>query len=110
MSLARMAEPATTLRYVRHQSEQTLLYQLVETHYPAFCAQLDAQRRRLPVYVRQEFEDFLRLGRLGRGFCPSCGARRMAESAALLMDEVLPPVPIRQWVLSFLINCALAWL
>ncbi len=25
-----------------------------------------------------------------RGFCPSCGARRMVESAALLVDEVLP--------------------
>jgi hypothetical protein len=36
-----------------------------------------------------------------RGFCPSCGARRMAESAALLVDEVLPHEPIRQWVLSF---------
>ena len=35
-----------------------------------------------------------------RGFCPSCGARRMAESAALLVDEVLPHEPIRQWVLS----------
>ena len=23
-----------------------------------------------------------------RGFCPSCGARRMVESAALLVDEV----------------------
>ena len=36
-----------------------------------------------------------------RGFCPSCGARRMAESAALLVDEVLPREPMRQWVLSF---------
>src|SRR5690554_7536469 len=36
-----------------------------------------------------------------RGFCPSCGARRMAESAALLVDEVLPEQPMRQWVLSF---------
>ncbi len=36
-----------------------------------------------------------------RGFCPSCGARRMAESAALLIDEVFPKEPIRQWVLSF---------
>ncbi len=36
-----------------------------------------------------------------RGFCPSCGARRMAESAALLIDEVLPQQPMRQWVLSF---------
>ena len=36
-----------------------------------------------------------------RGFCPSCGARRMAESAAHLVDEVIPRVPVRQWVLSF---------
>ena len=35
-----------------------------------------------------------------RGFCPSCGARRMAETAALLADEVLPERPLRQWVLS----------
>src|SRR5690606_24648730 len=35
-----------------------------------------------------------------RGFCPSCGARRMVETAALLIDEVLPRQPIRQWVLS----------
>ena len=34
-------------------------------------------------------------------FCPSCGARRMAESAAMLVDEILPEAPIRQWVLSF---------
>ena len=35
-----------------------------------------------------------------RGFCPSCGARRRAESAALLVDEVFPEQPVRQWVLS----------
>ncbi|GMV03038.1 MAG: hypothetical protein AMXMBFR8_30490 [Nevskiales bacterium] len=35
-----------------------------------------------------------------RGFCPSCGARRMVETAALLADEVLPERPLRQWVLS----------
>jgi ribosomal protein S27E len=73
--------------------------------------------------VQAEFERYLKCGRLehgflrvrceschaeklvafsckGRGFCPSCGARRMAESAALLADEVLPPRPLRQWVLS----------
>ena len=32
---------------------------------------------------------------------PSCGARRMAETAALLADEVFPNVPLRQWVISF---------
>jgi hypothetical protein len=74
--------------------------------------------------VQQEFADYLKCGRLEhgflrvqctechyehlvafsckrRGFCPSCGARRMAESAALLVDEVLPEQPIRQWVISF---------
>jgi hypothetical protein len=35
-----------------------------------------------------------------RGFCPSCGGRRMADTAAFLVDEVLPDVPFRQWVLS----------
>lgn len=35
-----------------------------------------------------------------RGFCPSWVARRMAEAAALLVDDVLPERPLRQWVLS----------
>lgn len=35
-----------------------------------------------------------------RGFCPSCGARRIAESGAHLVIEVLPFAPMRQWVLS----------
>jgi hypothetical protein len=29
-----------------------------------------------------------------RGFCPSCGARRMAESAAHLVDQVIARVPV----------------
>ena len=110
-------------RYERHRPEQTLLYQLVEEYYPAFEAQWAAEGRVLPDYVRQEFDEYLKCGRLEhgflrvqcetchaehlvafsckrRGFCPSCGARRMAESAALLVDEVLPHEPMRQWVLS----------
>jgi hypothetical protein len=35
-----------------------------------------------------------------RGFCPSCGGRRMADTAAHLVDRVLPAVPVRQWVLT----------
>ena len=35
-----------------------------------------------------------------RGFCPSCGGRRMADMAADLVDHVLPEVPVRQWVLT----------
>jgi len=36
----------------------------------------------------------------GRGFCRSCWGRRMADTAAHLVDRVLPEVPVRQWVLS----------
>ena len=33
--------------------------------------------------------------------CPSCWARRTAETAADLVDRVLPVAPYRQWVLTF---------
>ncbi|MFQ5524467.1 MAG: transposase zinc-binding domain-containing protein, partial [Acidimicrobiia bacterium] len=36
----------------------------------------------------------------GRGACPSCSAKRMAETAAHLVDHVIPHVPVRQFVLS----------
>jgi len=36
----------------------------------------------------------------GRGVCPSCNGRRMAQTAAHLVDRVIPPVPVRQWVIS----------
>jgi ribosomal protein S27E len=109
--------------YARHRPEATLLYQLVERHYPELVAAREAADRPLPRYVQDEFEAYLKCGRLEhgflrvrcedchaetlvafsckrRGFCPSCGARRMTDSAALLADEVLPAKPIRQWVLS----------
>jgi ribosomal protein S27E len=112
------------LLYQRHRPEETLLYELVQTHYPALLDHLATQRKALPDYVREEFEAYLKCGRLEhgflrvkceschmerlvafsckkRGFCPSCGARRMAETAALLCDEVFPAVPLRQWVISF---------
>jgi hypothetical protein len=111
------------VRYERHRPETTLLYQLVARHYPAFLATLSAHGRTLPSYVQQEFAAYLKCGRLEhgflrvrctachaerlvafsckrRGFCPSCAARRMTESAALLVDEVLPHEPLRQWVFS----------
>jgi hypothetical protein len=35
-----------------------------------------------------------------RGFCPACGARRMAQTAAHLVDHVIPHVPVHQLVPS----------
>ncbi len=110
--------------YQRHRPEQTLLYQIIGRHYLEFRDVMTEQGKPLPLHVQQEFADYLKCGGLEhgflrvqctkchhehlvafsckrRGFCPSCGARRMADSAALLVDEVLPEQPIRQWVLSF---------
>ena len=79
---------------------------------------------RLPQFVKDEFNAYLGCGILANGFlrltcdtcardtlvafscklrgiCPSCGTRRMAETAADLVDNILPRVPVRQWVLSF---------
>jgi hypothetical protein len=36
----------------------------------------------------------------GRAACSSCCGRRMADTAAHLVDHVFPRVPVRQWVLS----------
>jgi hypothetical protein len=119
------AAPAHTVQYEQRRPEQTLLHRLVREHLVPFLAQVEARNGTgLPAFVRDEFEDFLQCGILAhgflrvrcadcaheklvafsckrRGFCPSCGARRMAESAAVLVDEVIPQVPVRQWVLSF---------
>ena len=109
--------------YGRHRPEATRLYRLVQQHYPAFRELRAEAGLALPGYVQEEFEAYLKCGRLEegflrvrcehchaeklvafsckkRGFCPSCGGRRLAETAALLAEEVLPKRPLRQWVLS----------
>ena len=54
--------------YVHHRPERTLLYQLIEKYYPVFEAQCVVEDRILPDYVRQEFEDYLKCGRLVHGY------------------------------------------
>jgi len=113
-----------------------VLYRVIDEHLDAF---LETTRRKadgvpLPAFVEQEFYDFLTCGILahgfarlrrtecalerlvpfsckGRGFCPSCGGRRMTERAARLVDGVLPRVPVRQWVrsLPYRLRYLLAW-
>ena len=62
-----LGEPGR-VTYARHRPEQTLLYRLVEQHYPAFLAELAAHDQFLPTYVQREFEDYLKCGRLGTRF------------------------------------------
>ena len=119
------ALPGDAPTYERHRPEQPPpLYALVDEHFPRFLERLEADGVSLPHFVKEEFEAYLKCGRLEygflrvkcdacrheklvafsckrRGFCPSCGARRMVETAAHRVEHVLPEQPIRQWVLSF---------
>ena len=112
------ASPPT---YVPRDPSQTVLYRVVADHLETFLASLDADTdaQGLPAYVQRELYDYLQGGilahgflRLGcdtchkelllpfrckrRGFCPSCAGRRMAQTAAHLVERVILWVPIRQ--------------
>jgi len=109
--------------YERRQPEQTLLHQVVREQLETFLERAQRRDQAPPRFVEQELRAFLRCGVLShgflrlhcddcghdrlvafsckrRGFCPSCGGRRMADTAAQLVDRVLPEVAIRQWVLT----------
>lgn len=112
--------------YTRHQPEKTILYRTIQDHFQTFLAEAKTRAEKLPfpLHVFQEVDAYLGCGILAngfvrlscesckserlvafsckkRGFCPSCGGRRMNEVAMHLVDRVFPHVPVRQWVLSF---------
>jgi len=108
---ARQSLPAwkgAPVHYERHRPKQTTLYRLVQEYAGTFFAQCEAAAgAQLPQFVKDEFDAFLECGILAhgflrlrcadcgldklvafsckrRGFCTSCGARRMAQTAAHL--------------------------
>ena len=105
------------------QSGNDGAYQVVAEQLETFLSRQRERARPVPRFVDREFRDYLTRGipehgflRLHcsscgndrilpfsckrRGWCPSCGGRRMADTAAWLVDRVFPMVPVRQWVLS----------
>jgi hypothetical protein len=89
----------------------------------SWLAWREAAERPVPGYVEEELRGYLECGLLcfgfaralctgcgqgffvafsckGRGVCPSCNGRHMPQTAAHLVDHVIPPVPVRQWVIS----------
>ena len=70
-----------TFQYKRHRPENTLLYQLVERHYPEVQETWSKQGKHFPEFVEREFDDFLRCGRLKNGFlrmvCGDCISREV---------------------------------
>ena len=79
--------------YVRHRPERTLLYQIVDEYYPAFKAHLVAQGNALPGYVEQEFEEYLKCGRLEHGFlrvrCDTCHAEHLVAFSCCPQKETI---------------------
>jgi hypothetical protein len=116
--------------YNPRHPERTLLYQTIAEHFETWHAlasagQFDGQgdHHTPKPFVRQAFRKYLECGIFahgfararcddcghnyfvafsckGRGVCPSCNTRRMAETTAHLTDHVFPRLPVRQWVLS----------
>ena len=125
-----------TATYQPRATEQGVLHTVIRQLLETFLAEASGRTvgAGLPKFVEQEFREFLTCGVLahgfarvrcdtcaferlvpfsckGRGFCPSCSGRRMTERAAHLVTEVLPRVPVRQWVLSlpYRLRYVLAW-
>jgi len=121
--------------YEPRPMEGAVLHRVVREYFETFRAEVAVRTDGggLPQFVEREFREFLTCGVLRgfarvrcegcaferlvpfsckrRGFCPSCGGRRMAERAAHLVDAVLPCVPVRQWVLTLphRLRYLLAW-
>jgi hypothetical protein len=113
-------------RYERHRPEASTLYRIVRENLNTLYAAVEdgfAGAAALPGFVRKELDGYLDCGLLwrgfavlacegckerqlvaycckGRGFCPRCLGRRMAQSSLNLLEHVLPAVPLRQWVLT----------
>ncbi|MFM8953319.1 MAG: transposase zinc-binding domain-containing protein, partial [Planctomycetaceae bacterium] len=115
--------PAAYRRYERRRPEKTPLHQIISENLESWLEWREAAERPVPAYVEEEFRGYLECGLLcfgfaralctgcgqgfvvafsckGRGVCPSCNGRHMAQTAAHLADNVIPPVPVRQWVIS----------
>jgi hypothetical protein len=97
--------------YQRRQPEKSVLHEVVRENLESFLAQMREEGRALPRFVENELRGYLSCGLLGegfvrcvcqfrgdellvafsckgRGFCPSCCARRMSDTAAHLVKDV----------------------
>lgn len=121
MAAAAQCAAPTTQRYQRRRPEQTLWYRIVQTRLETWLELASGEDGEAPpAPVERTFRRYLECGILAPGFaraycdecqhdfliaysckcrgvCPSCNTRRMAETAAHLVDHVFPPLPVRQW-------------
>jgi len=107
--------------YKPRKPEKTVLFNVVKKHYKTWVKNSE---QLIPNYINSEFEKYLGCGILakgfacghcdscnkdiliafsckGRGLCPSCNTRTMVQTAAHMIENVIPCVPVRQFVISF---------
>jgi len=103
---------ADSSAYTPRCPEDTVLYGVVADNLETFLSEAERADRIVPRFVERELRTYLACGILaqgflrvhcdacgrdrfvafsckGRGFCPSCGGRRMADTAAHLVDRVV---------------------
>lgn len=94
--LAEGRDDVGDVAHERHQPEQILLYQLVKAHYAALVDQLVQQGKSLPDHVRQEFEAYLKCGRLEHGFLDNGFVNHYFYSAVSRIQGKTPNIPVRR--------------
>ena len=110
--------------YKRRLPEKTALYKVFQQHFESWLSEYPLNHQEsVPHYVENEIRSYLKCGILAygfararcsdcsheyivgfscksRGICNSCCAKYMTMSAAHIMDQVLPKVATRQFVLA----------
>jgi hypothetical protein len=121
--LRRHCGPTSSRRYERRRPEKTPPHKIVSENLECWLACRDRAERPVPAFVEEELRGYIECGIpcfgfaralctgcrqgfvvafscKGRGVCPSCKDRHTAQTAAHLADHVIPPVPVRPWVIS----------
>ena len=109
------------LIYRPRRPEKTVLFEVIKKYYKTWHRNAENP---VPQYIDREFTNYLGCGILakgfacarcedcckdfliafsckGRGICPSCNTRAMVETAAHLVENLIPHIPMRQFVMSF---------
>src|SRR5262245_34737702 len=107
--------------YRPRRPERSVLFEVIKKHYNTWHKNAD---KPVPQYVEKAFHAYFECGILAKGFacarcedcrqdfliafsckrrgiCPSCNTRAMVETAANLIENVIPRIPVRQFVISF---------
>ena len=111
--------------YRPRRPEKTVLHEAAKKHFSTWRKNYEnTTQKQVPCYIDNAFQKYLGCGILAKGFayahcegchkdliipfsckarglCPSCNTRTMVQTASHLVENVLPRLPFRQFVMSF---------